>query len=87
MEDPRENGAPSPVKKLITLVLLAASFLGGYCLGRTPGAPDPRTPARAALWWVVRATMSARKLLAPREAQARPAPPRTRDEPAQSPED
>lgn len=26
--------------KLILLILLAASFLGGYYLGRKPGSPD-----------------------------------------------
>lgn len=28
------------MRKLILLILLAASFLGGYYLGRRPGSPD-----------------------------------------------
>ena len=34
------------MKKLLVLILLVAAFVGGYCAGQRPGAPDIATLAR-----------------------------------------
>lgn len=39
------------MKKLITLVLILASFLGGYCLGHIPGSPDLDKPIISIWRW------------------------------------
>jgi len=73
------------MKKLITLVLILASFLGGYCLGHIPGSPDLDKPIAAAWRWAKKqlgtlreskADVPARRPDRPKTSKARPDPSR-----------
>ena len=57
------------MKKVITLVLILASFLGGYCLGHMPGSPDLDKPIAAVWRWARKQFGALREIKA--EAPAR----------------